>query len=106
MEHAARHDHDVVACERSRYAARKPTSHLRSRGVTDERSAYLSTGACGRQRSRAADFPDDHVQLAAGRQIFIARGRTLRVIETRPAAEPEGDPVLVVEEDGAGADTA
>jgi hypothetical protein len=41
-----------------------------------------------------------------GDTIFIARGRTLRVIETRPAAEPEGDPVLVVEEDGAGADTA
>ena len=41
-----------------------------------------------------------------GDTIFIARGRKLRVIEARPAVEPDGEPVLVVREDTAVADTA
>jgi hypothetical protein len=41
-----------------------------------------------------------------GESIFIARGRTLRVIEARSPAEPDCDPALVVEEDTARADTA
>lgn len=32
-----------------------------------------------------------------GEAIPLGRDRTLRVIETRPGAEPDGDPVLVAE---------
>jgi hypothetical protein len=45
----------------------------------------------------------------AGDTIPLGGGRTLRVVETRPPAEPEGAPVLVVEEDrteGAAAERA
>jgi len=34
-----------------------------------------------------------------GDPIFLGRGRTLRVVETRPPSEPDGAPVLVVEAD-------
>ena len=34
-----------------------------------------------------------------GDPIFLGRGRTLRVVETRLPAEPDGPPVLVVEPD-------
>jgi hypothetical protein len=35
----------------------------------------------------------------AGDPIFLGPGRTLRVVETRPAAERDGEAVLVVEPD-------
>lgn len=37
-----------------------------------------------------------------GDTIPLGRGRVLRVVEIRPGAEPDGDSVLVVEEDAPG----
>jgi hypothetical protein len=58
---------------------------------------------------RAADPPT--LQTAVpnwrpGDTIPLRRDRVLRVVGTRPGAEPEGDPVLVVEDDAAEGDAA
>lgn len=41
-----------------------------------------------------------------GDSIPLGRDRSLRVVETRPGAEPDGDPVLVVEDDTVDPDAA
>jgi hypothetical protein len=41
-----------------------------------------------------------------GDSIFLGGGRTLRVVDMRTSAEPDGDPVLVVMEDAAEGDAA
>jgi hypothetical protein len=41
-----------------------------------------------------------------GDRIFLGQGRTLRVVEVRPGAGPDDDPVLVVEEGKAAGDAA